>query len=218
MRALLVYYSFTDQARIAAELAASELRAQAIEPVLVRIDFADAAQRLQRPLPFKEQVRWGNLAEQRQTMSMVFDPPGALDARYELVLIFSNTWKFHPSVPVQSFLATPQAAAVLRDTPFAVIVVCRGFWKQNLRLVREAAEKLGGLYLAGAGFGFSGSWLSSTAQSILYVATTGASARRWGLLALPPFGLSPKAQMKLRQFTQSTISKLRQSSPGRNAQ
>lgn len=203
-RVLLVYYSFTDQARIGAELAAEELRARGDEAVLVRIDFADPAQRLRRPLPFKGgQTHWGNLAEQRVTVPVVSDDPQALQSRYDLVLLFSNTWKFHPSVPVQSFLATPEAALVLRDTPFAVIVICRGFWKKNLRIVRALAEKLGGRYVDGAGFGFAGGWLTSTVQSVRYVAGQGESERRWGLLPLPPFGLSPEAKQQLRAFVRN---------------
>lgn len=198
-RVLLVYYSFTDQARIAAELAAEELRRQGAEAVLVRIDFADPAQRLRRPLPFKGgQTHWGNLAEKRVTLPVVVDHPEALQRRYDLVLLFSNTWKFHPSVPVQSFLVTPEAAGVLRDTPFAVLVICRGFWRKNLRLVREMAEKLGGRFVGGGGFGFAGGWLTSTVQSVRYVAEQGDSETHWGPLPLPPFGLSPDAKQQLR--------------------
>lgn len=202
-RALLIYYSFTDQARIAAELAATELRAMSVESEIVRIDYADPAQRLVRPLPFAEQVRLGNLAEQRKTAPVVFDRPDLLNVRYDFVLLFSNTWKFHPSVPVQSFLASTEAANLLRGMPFAVVVVCRGFWRKNLRLVREAAESLGGLYLAGEGFGFAGGWLTSTVQSIRYVASSGAGDSRWGLLSLQPFGLSPASKQRLRTFVRA---------------
>lgn len=203
MRALLIYYSFTEQARIAAELAAKTLRELGVDTASVSIDFADVHQRLRRPLPFSEQVRWGNLAEQRQTLPVVLDDAADMKARFDFVILFSNTWKFHPSVPVQSFLAMPEAAAVLRDTPFVVIVVCRGFWRKNLRLVREAAEKLGGRFIGGSGFGFAGSWLASTIQSIRYVAATGAEDRRWGLLPLPAFGLSQRSKTQLRDFVRT---------------
>lgn len=209
MRALLIYYSFTGQAQRAVALASEELRAQQVEPLCVRIEFAHAGARLRRPLPFKEQVLWGNLAERRQTVPVTLDPPELPVVDIDFIVLFSNTWKFHPSVPVQSFLATPEAARLLHGRPFAVVVVCRGFWRKNLRIVRALAEGLGGHYLAGDGFGFAGGWLSSTVQSVRYVASAGAAERRWGLLPLPPFGLSPRAQERLRGFVRGLPDALR---------
>ena len=200
MQALLVYYSFTDQARIAVDIVSETLRQRGVKSETLRIDYKDPSQRPTRPLPFSEQVKLGDMAQRRQTVPIVLDAPERLQSRYDLIVLFSNTWKFHPSVPVQSFLASPEASALLRDTPFAVVVVCRGFWRRNLRLVREQAEAHGGRFVGGEGFGFAGGWLSSTIQSIRYVARKGVAERRWGLIRLPPFGLSPYAKTALRAF------------------
>jgi flavodoxin len=61
MKALIVYYSLTGQAIVAADLAAHALRDAGYQATLCRVDFADPAVRPKRPFSLREVTRWSDL-------------------------------------------------------------------------------------------------------------------------------------------------------------
>ena len=73
---------------------------------------------------------------------------------YDLICIGSPTWWRDVSMPLRSFLKSGEARPLLQDKPFAVFVVCRRYWKENLNAVRKLAEKAGGRYEGGIHFGY----------------------------------------------------------------
>jgi hypothetical protein len=140
MKALVVYYSLTGQAAAAANLAAEALRKAGAAATLCRVDFADPASRPKRPFSFGDVKRWSDMAAQGKLFPISIDPTTALASRYNLVILFSNTWQHHPCPPIRSLLALPEMQQVLRGTPFAVYVVSRRLWEKNASIVTARAS------------------------------------------------------------------------------
>lgn len=205
--ALLVYYSFTGQALRVVDQAAGTLRQAGYEVSLARVDFALPDQRLQRPVSPARLKQLTSGAQNAVTEPVTVDPPDVLDRRYDLVCLVSNTWQHHPCVPVRSVLRDARLQAVLKDTAFAVYVVCRRSWENNLRIIREEAEACGGRYIGGDHFDHRGSNLGSLIRTISYIVTRGDRvARLFGLrLPLPEYGLATSTVERVSTFTRKII-------------
>lgn len=203
--ALLIYYSFTGEARRVVERATETLHAAGYQVGHGRIDFADPTLRLGRPLSPGTVKRWTEAAEKGRTEPVVIAPPDALADRYDLICLVSNTWQHHPCVPIRSVLQRPDLRALLKGTPFAVYVVCRRSWERNLDIVRREAEACGGRFIGGERFEHAGSDLGSLLRTVSYLMTTGGRvARLMGLrLPLPDYGLSDAAVERVTTFTRS---------------
>lgn len=202
-KALLIYYTFTGEAHRVVELASGELAQAGYEVVTARVDFADTSLRLQRPLSGADVKRWTRAAASGERMPVVVQPQEALDARYDLICLVSNTWQHHPCVPIWSLLARPDMQTALQATAFAVYVVCRRSSKHNLALIRREAELYGGRFVGGERFEHHGSNLGSLIRTVTYLMSSGEKiARLFGLrLPLPPYGLSDLARQRVAQFT-----------------
>ncbi len=109
-------------------------------------------------------------------------------------------------MPLRSFLKTPEAAALLKDRPFAAFVVCRRYWSINLGWVRRRATKLGGRYLDSTHFRFQGGQVRSLASLISYL-TTGETKDRYLGLRIPPSNLQPADLDTARAFATSLADK-----------
>jgi hypothetical protein len=210
-KALIIYYTFTGEAQRAVEVAATELVAGNFEVSKARVDFADASLRLQRPLSLSAVKRWTNAAVSGERYDVIVDPESAFTQRYELVCLFSNTWQSHPCVPIRSLLAQPQMRSVLCATPFAIYVICRRSWAQNLEIVRRDAESCGGRFVGGEHFDHTGSNIGSTIRTISYLFSSGPRVVRvCGLrLPLPEYGLAAGSLNRVAQFTRNAVQSLR---------
>ena len=202
--ALLVYYSFTGESERAVELAAAALAQQGWSSTSLRVDFADTSLRLRRPLAPRDVKRWTQAAERGDTLPVQLSPETALQARYGLVCLFSNTWQHHPCVPIRSLLRSGALKPVLDGTPLAVYVVCRRSWERNLGIVRAEAEAQGARFVGGEGFTHAGSQVGSLIRTVSYLMSSGGRiARCLGIpLPLPAYGLSAAATARVSRFTQ----------------
>lgn len=93
--------------------------------------------------------------------------PLTVDAakRYDLVILAYQVWFLTPSLPITSFLATPEAAQLLRDTPVVTVIGCRNMWlmaqeKLKARLAELGARLLDNVALTDA-CGTAASFLST---------------------------------------------------------
>lgn len=207
--ALLVYYSFTGEARRVVAGATDALRAAGYEISHARVDFEDPALRLQRPLSPATIKRWTGAAESGWIEPVMVEPADALARRHDLICLVSNTWQHHPCVPIRSALHRPDLRALLNGTPFAIYVVCRRSWERNLEIVRREAEACGGRFLGGERFEHTGSDFGSLVRTVSYLMTRGGrTARLLGLrLPLPEYGLSDAAVERVTAFTRSIAGK-----------
>jgi hypothetical protein len=48
--------------------------------------------------------------------------------RYDLIILCYQVWYLSPSIPVSSFLQTPEAAELFRNVPVITIIGCRNMW------------------------------------------------------------------------------------------
>ena len=71
-------------------------------------------------------------------------------------------------MPIRSYLKSDAAARLLDGTRFTGFVVCRRYWRTNLKSVRKAGTKLGGEYIDGIHFTFAGGQIRSFMALISY--------------------------------------------------
>ena len=111
--------------------------------MLCRVDFADAGERLLRPLSPRQVKKWTECAANGVAFPVSCEPAAALDEDHDLVLIFSNTWQDSPSVPIQSFLKSEAGVRLLGGKPFAVLVICRRCKHRRVLYPARLSEDLG---------------------------------------------------------------------------
>lgn len=208
MRCLILYYSLTGQAQKAAALAEDAARAAGWDVTSCRISMSDPADVLARPMNVAASKKWTQGAQKGMVVPLAYEPAGAVAQKYDLVLLFTNTWGDNPSVPVRSFLESAEAQALLADTPFAVYVVCRRLWQKNLSIVRGLAEAAGGQYLGGEPFMHPGGQIGSLIQTVTYLYRTDDGRKRFLGFPLPRYGLSDEAVARVPAFTNEILSKV----------
>jgi protein-tyrosine phosphatase len=208
MKCLLLYYSFTGQAQLVVDAVAAECAAAGWVPVTCRVDFAADDVRLRRPLSMNDIKRWTGAASRGDRLPVIYDPPQALDDRYDLVCIFSNTWQKSPAVPIRSFLESEAAARLLSATPFAVYVVCRRLWQNNLAIVRRLGEAAGGRFIDGLPVVHNGGALGSLIQTTAYMMGSGSGWKHILGVPLPRYGVSSAALGRVAPFTRRLLERI----------
>lgn len=71
--------------------------------------------------------------------------PLAVDSgkRYDLVILAYQVWFLSPSLPCTSFLASTEAASLLKDTPVVTLIGCRNMWLMAQEKVKARLQALG---------------------------------------------------------------------------
>ncbi|WP_237034851.1 dialkylrecorsinol condensing enzyme [Aquipseudomonas alcaligenes] len=65
------------------------------------------------------------------------------DKRYDLIILAYQVWFLSPSLPVTSFLASPEAARLFKDTPVVTLIGCRNMWLMAQEKVKAKLTELG---------------------------------------------------------------------------
>lgn len=65
------------------------------------------------------------------------------DKRYDLVILAYQVWFLAPSRPITSFLATPEAARLLKGTPVVTLIGCRNMWLMAQEKLKARLDALG---------------------------------------------------------------------------
>ncbi|HSX70927.1 MAG TPA: dialkylresorcinol condensing enzyme [Pseudomonas sp.] len=63
--------------------------------------------------------------------------------RYDLVILAYQVWFLSPSMPVTAFLASPEAARLLENTPVVTLIGCRNMWLMAQEKVKARLAQLG---------------------------------------------------------------------------
>ncbi len=202
-RVLLLYYSYTGQSRAVLEAAGEVFRELGCEVREAKIEFTDQryAERFSR---FPMRRVWPDMlsvlpAQKRGATGEIRTPDTVRDGDYDLICIGSPTWWQTVSMPMRSFLKSDEARKLLAGKPFAVFVVCRQFWQENLTAVRELAEQQGGRYVDGIHFTYPGNQLRSVLSLTSYLGT-GEYRDRYLGVRIPRTNVQPEQLEQTRTF------------------
>ncbi|MBP8264462.1 MAG: dialkylresorcinol condensing enzyme, partial [Pseudomonas sp.] len=137
---LIVHFSQTGQLDRLAQSICAPLQQQAD----IQLDFLplQPAQPYPFPWPFLDFFRIFP-----ETVLMRPQPllPLAVDAskRYDLVILAYQVWFLSPSQPMTAFLASPEAAQLLKGTPVVTLIGCRNMWLMAQEKVKNRLTELG---------------------------------------------------------------------------
>lgn len=210
-RILLLYYSYTGQARKVVETAGEVFAEHGCEVVSAGIEFTDAryAQRFAR---FPMRRVWPDMLsvlspQQRGETGEIRTPDAVRDGDYDLICIGSPTWWKAPAMPIRSFLKSDEARTLLAGTPFVVFTVCREYWQENYAEVVRLAEQCGGHYTDEMHLSYPGDPLRSMLSLTSYLGS-GRYRQRYLGLRLPPTNVQPEQLDRVRRFAAGLASRL----------
>jgi flavodoxin len=208
---LLLYYSYTGQARKVLQAAGEVFGNRGCEVSAAEITFTDSryAEKFSR---FPMRRVWPDMlsvlgAQKRNEIGEIQTPDTVRDGDYDLILIGSPTWWDNVSMPLRSFLKSGEARKLLSGKPFAVFVVCRTFWQANLEGVRELAEAQGGRYVDEIHFTYPGDNVRSMLALTSYLGTGEYRKKSMGI-KLPPTNVQPEQLEQVRTFADRLADRL----------
>jgi menaquinone-dependent protoporphyrinogen IX oxidase len=202
-RVLVVYYTFTQQNRLVAEAIAGQLRKRGCDVTMAAIEFTDKryiARFARFPLKHRifDIVRMLP-AQLRRATGEIRIPDEAKRSDYDLVCIGSATWWLTTCMPIRSFLKADSTKTLLAGTPFAGYVVCRRYWKSNLKTVQRIGSEQGGSWISGIHFKALGGQIRSLLSLISYLGT-GESRSHYLGIAIPKPNLTADYTDKSQAF------------------
>lgn len=202
-RILLLYYSYTGQSLKVLEAAAEVFRERGYDVDKAPITFTDPrySERFSR---FPMRRVWIDFfsvlpAQTRRATGQIRTPDEVRMGSYDLICIGSPTWWRTASMPIRSFLMSDEARPLLDGAPFAVFVVCRRYWRENLKAVRELAEKQGGRYVDEIHFTYPGSQIRSMLSLTSFLAS-GQYRDRYLGVRIPTTNIQPEQLQQTRRF------------------
>ncbi len=210
-RVLLLYYSYTGQALKVLEAAGEVFRDRGCEVQNAEIEFTDRrfAERFSR---FPMRRVWPDMlsvlpAQLRHVSGEIRTPDAVRNGDYDLICIGSPTWWRTTNMPMRSFLKSDEARKLLAGKRFAVFVVCRRYWRENLSAVRKLAENQGGRYVDGVHFAYPGDQLRSMLSLTSYLGT-GEYRDRYLGVRIPTTNVQPEQLEQTRKFAFALVDRL----------
>jgi flavodoxin len=217
-RVLLLYYTYTGQSLKVLEAAGEVFRDRGFEVIKAPIEFTDPryAERFSR---FPMRRVWPDMlsvlpAQTRRATGQIRIPDAVHDGDYDLICIGSPTWWSTASMPIRSFLKSNEARKLFAGKPFAVFVVCRRFWRENLTAVRKLGEKQGGRYVDEIHFTYPGDQLRSMLSLTSYLGT-GEYRDRYLGVPIPTTNVQPEQLDQTRKFASALAVRLFGEQPAR---
>ncbi len=139
------------------------------------------------------------------------EPLGLAGQRFDLVILGYQVWFLSPSGPTTAFLKSPEAQAVLADTPVVTVIGCRDMWLIAQERVKEflagaRAKLVGNVVLIDEG-GSIGSLLATPVWMM-----TGSRGPHLGGL-IPRAGVKPEQIEDSRRFGQRILEVLKRGGP-----
>jgi menaquinone-dependent protoporphyrinogen IX oxidase len=210
-KVLLVYYTLTKQVGRVAVAMAEELDARGCDVSSALIEFTD--QRwvpklsefpMKHPMP---QIASILIAQLRHKTGEIRIPPEAQAGDYDLVVIASPTWWFQTSMPIRSYLESPEAQAVLSAKPFACVSVSRRYFSINLGQQKKLGEKNGGRWIDKTHFVVAGGQVKSMLSWLGYMKHGEPQKHVMGL-TMPPPNLQPDFEEQVSTFVDGLVAGL----------
>jgi menaquinone-dependent protoporphyrinogen IX oxidase len=212
-RVLLLYYTYTGQALKVLEAAGDAFRERGCDVHKAQIEFTDPrySERFSR---FPMRHVWRDLlsvlpAQTRRASGQIRTPDEVRTGDYDLICIGSPTWWRTTNMPMRSFLISAEARKLLAGRPFAVFVVCRRYWRENLKTVRKLGEKQGGRYVDAIHFEYPGSQMRSLLALTSYLGS-GEYRDRYLGLRIPTTNIQPAQLERTREFALALVDRVLQ--------
>jgi len=208
---LFVYFTYTKQTLRVVDAMSEVLQRRGCDVHRAAIEFEDQryAKRFETfpmPHPFVEVL--GMIpAELRRRPAKIGIPATVTEGEYDLIVIGSPTWWLSTNVPVRSFLESDVAARVLDKRPFAAFVVCRRYWKHNLKTVKRLGKKRGGVLLDELHFRYQGGQVRSLLSLLSYLGS-GQYRERYLGVKIPPTNLLDHHLEQARGFADALANRL----------
>lgn len=139
-RVLMVHYSQSGQLGRVVDSVLAPLRA------CEGIQVDELTLQMQQPFPFPWPfMQFFHVFPETVRMQPQPLQPLEIDetVRYDLVILAYQVWFLSPSLPMTSFLATPEAAGLLQDTPVMTLVGCRNMWLMAQEKIKARLQQLG---------------------------------------------------------------------------
>ena len=210
-RVLLLYYSYTGQSLKVLEAAGEVFAERGCEVHKAPIEFTDPryAERFSR---FPMRRVWPDMlsvlkAQKRGDTGEIRTPDTVRNGDYDLICIGSPTWWQTVSMPMRSFLKSNEARKLLEGKPFAVFVVCRQYWVENLTAVRELAEQQGGKFVDEVHFTYPGDPVRSMLSLTSYLGS-GEYREKYLGLRIPATNVQPEQLEQTRKFAAGLADRL----------
>lgn len=138
-RVLVVHYSQSGQLNRVVDSVMAPLRSSGS----IQVD--ELQIQMQQPFPFPWPfLRFFHIFPETVRMEPQALRPLQVDAhaRYDLIILAYQVWFLSPSLPMTSFLATPEAQQLLRDTPVMTLVGCRNMWLMAQEKMKARLQQL----------------------------------------------------------------------------
>ncbi len=210
-RVLLLYYTYTGQSLKVLDAAGDVFAERGCDVQHAGIEFTDQryAGRFSR---FPMRHVWPDMlsvlpAQKRGATGEIRTPDAARSSDYDLICIGSPTWWQTVSMPLRSFLTSDESRTLLSGKPFAVFVVCRQYWRENLAAVRELAEAQGGHYVDELHFTYPGDPIRSMLSLTSYLGT-GRYREKYLGVRIPPTNVQPEQLEQTRSFAAGLANRL----------
>jgi menaquinone-dependent protoporphyrinogen IX oxidase len=211
MKVLLVYYSYTQQARKVVDAMAGVMRERGCDVTVAPIEFTDKRY-VERFSRFPLRHRYLDIfrllpAQLRRATGEIDVPAEAKAGDYDLVCIGSPTWWLTTNMPIRSFLKSESTRTLLSGKRFAAFVVCRRYWGNNLKTVKKLGTEKGGEYVDGVHYAYEGGQVRSLLSLISYLGT-GENRPRYLGVPIPPTNLKPEQLDQARAFAGTLADRL----------
>lgn len=200
---LVVYFTLTRQVGRVAEVMERAFEARDIDVTKALIEFTDErwVPRLSQ-FPMKRPiVQLGSIlpAQLLHKAGEIRIPPEAQAGDYDLIVLASPTWWFQTSMPMRSYLESPEARTVLSGRPFACASISRRYHSVNLRQLKKLGERNGGRFVARTHFVVAGGQVKSMLAWLGYMKHGEPQERVMGM-TMPPPNLKPDFEEQARSF------------------
>ena len=210
-KVLFVYYTFTKQALKVTEDMESVFRDRGWDITRAQIEFTDARYK-DRFKQFPLKHRYLDIirllpAQLRRATGEIRIPPEAESGDYDLVCIGSPTWWLTTCMPIRSYLESDAAGRLLKGKSVAGFVVCRRYWKNNLKTVMKLSESHGATAVGETHFKYLGGQVKSLLSLISYLGT-GEYRERYLGIKIPPTNLQPDGDEVARAFASQLLDRL----------
>lgn len=147
---LVIYYSQSGQL----EDIAKSIARPFLQDDSVQLDFYEIRTVHSFPFPWRSDNFFNVFPETFQQIPEEIHPPAKyiLEKKYDLILFHYQVWYLTPSIPINSFLKSPYAEIVLRDTSVVTVSGSRNMWakaqdKVKTLLVHNGAKLVGNIAL-----------------------------------------------------------------------